>query len=141
MCCIPLLYVCSIPPSVQKLFSTYALGQQAWLTASGQLRHGAQFDCTHAACLQVEFLEKELGLPPFEAEAQARSSDSDSRNAAAREAATAAQQAESGVQQAARRAEENAARAKRDAEARAKAASDDVEDMLAELKRKRAQQQ
>jgi molecular chaperone DnaJ len=89
----------------------------------------------------VEFLERELGLPSFEAEKQAASSDSDSRNAAARQAAaSAAQRSNSSAQTAAQRATETAAKAKQDAEAKAKAEAkainDDVEDMLAELKRK-----
>ena len=67
-----------------------------------------------AACApaQVEFLERELGLPPYEAEKRAASSDSDSRNAAARQAAaSAAQRADNGAQSAARRAADSAAKA------------------------------
>ena len=100
----------------------------------------ASFDVVSCAHAKVEFLERELGLPSFEAEKQAASSDSDSRNAAARQAAaSAAQRSNSSAQSAAQRAKERAAKAKQDAEAQAKAINDDVEDMLAELKRKQTQ--
>jgi hypothetical protein len=93
--------------------------------------------CPH---VKVEFLERELGLPSFEAEKQAASSDSDSRNAAARQAAaSAAQRSNSSAQTAAQRAADIAAKADKDAKAKAKAINDDVEDMLAELKRKQTQ--
>jgi molecular chaperone DnaJ len=84
----------------------------------------------------VEFLEKEIGLPAWEAEAEARSSDSGSRNEAARRAGYAQQRADAGAKQAAQQAEAGAQSAARDAQAKAKAAADDVEDALAELKRK-----
>lgn len=80
----------------------------------------------------VEFLESELGIPPLEAEAAAQNSTSSSRQAAAEAAAAARRDAEA-ARQTARRGTDSAASG---SQSQAKQAAEDVEDMLAELKRK-----
>lgn len=90
----------------------------------------------------VEFLESELGFDHKSAQAAASSSDSSSRDAAAKRAATEQQRknARQARADAAAGAEEEAAnqarRATLQAEEKARKAEQDVDDMLADMKRK-----
>lgn len=90
----------------------------------------------------VEFLENELGLDHKSAQEAASSYDSTSRDAAARKAATDQQKRDrrqARADAAARAEQEASARARRaadEAQERAKKAERDVDDMLADLKRK-----
>lgn len=90
----------------------------------------------------VEFLENELGLDHKSAQEAASSYDSTSRDAAARKAATDQQKRDrrqARADAAARAEEEASARARRaadEAQEQARKAEQDVDDMLADLKRK-----